>query len=156
MTEPAPYSAQPAPPPVQPYYAPPAAARPGQAYPAPYDPAAPVPRRPRTWDRVLTLVLLGIGLFGAGFGVLSGILYEESMIDAMRDTPFWSAPPWLGAAGVFLVISHIVLYLAAAAISIPLLVRNRIAFWAPLGAGVLAALIYHGSSFMVGFAGMSV
>lgn len=146
------------PPPQQPYvqqYPQPYATHPQQY--APYDPTTPPPPRgPIIWDRVLTIVLLGIGLFGAGYGVLTGITYEEAVTLAMQwqDTEgIWSPPPWLGAAGAFMAISHVLLYLAAVAISVPLMIRNRIAFWAPLGAGVLAALIYHGTSFVAGLLG---
>jgi uncharacterized membrane protein YagU involved in acid resistance len=38
-----------------------------------------------------------------------------------------------------------VLYLAALGIAIPLLLKRRIAFWVPLVAGVLAAIVYWGS-----------
>jgi hypothetical protein len=39
-------------------------------------------------------------------------------------------------------VSHVVLYLLALGITIPLLVKRRIAFWVPLSAGVLALVIY--------------
>ncbi|MFW8745859.1 DUF6264 family protein, partial [Mesorhizobium japonicum] len=42
-----------------------------------------------------------------------------------------------------MVISHVVLLLAAAGISIPLLVRGRlVVFWIPLTAGAIAAIVF--------------
>ena len=55
----------------------------------------------------------------------------------------------VGAAPVVIGISHVLLYLAAAGVSIPLLLRNRIAFWVPLAAGVLAAIVFWGALFAI-------
>ena len=51
-------------------------------------------------------------------------------------------PEWLDAAGTALVASHLLLYLLAVGLSIALLRAGRPAFWAPLGAGVVAAIIF--------------
>ena len=41
-------------------------------------------------------------------------------------------------------ISHVVLFLAAVGVSIPLLVKRRLAFWVPLVAGAIAAIVFWG------------
>ena len=41
-----------------------------------------------------------------------------------------------------LVVSHVVLYLVALGVSILLLITRKIAFWVPLTAGVIAAIIF--------------
>ena len=73
--------------------------------------------------------------------------------DLLRDVleqqgyPGFDAQP--GAVPAVLVISHIVLYLLAVGGSIPLLITKRIAFWVPLAAGVVAAIIFWSCLFVV-------
>jgi hypothetical protein len=55
----------------------------------------------------------------------------------------------VGAAPAVIAVSHIVLYLLAAGVSIPLLIKNKIAFWVPLAAGVIAAIVFWGSLFAI-------
>jgi hypothetical protein len=152
--------APPAPPAPTPQYGeyaqpttPPAASGPT---PAPqYGYAAPLPeygyptakpgRQRRTWDLVLTIVLLGIGLFGAGFGVLYGIIFiiPGYFTEIMSQQPGYAgfeADP--GAAGPILILSHSLLYLATLGVSIFMLVKKFITFWVPLSVGVVAAIIF--------------
>jgi hypothetical protein len=122
--------------------------------PPAYDPAAPAPvagRTRRTWDVVLTVVLLVVGLFGATIGIAYGVIFTDPAalreILAQQGYPGFDAQP--GAAPAVLVISHVVLYLLALGGSIPLLITKRIAFWVPLAAGVVAAIIFWSCMFIV-------
>ncbi|HEX7834583.1 MAG TPA: DUF6264 family protein [Pseudolysinimonas sp.] len=121
-----------APEPVQPYGA------------ASYPPQPMTGRRRKTWDLVLTCVLLAVGLFGmlagVGYGALFGdpVLldqgFQQQGLDGFNGT--------VGAAPAILIISHVVLYLLALGVALPLLITRHVAFWAPLGAGVIAAIIF--------------
>jgi hypothetical protein len=107
-------------------------------------PAQPGARRRKTWDLVLTVVLLVLGAFGALLGVVYGAIFTDpDLLDQalkMQGYGGFSGDP--GAAPAVLIVSHIVLYLLALGGSIPLLLTKRVAFWVPLAAGVLAAIIF--------------
>lgn len=143
---PAPAAPQPAPPQQPRYgeYAPPGYVPPGYVPPAAIAPVEPAGRRRRTWDVVLTSVLLVVGLFGMGLGLLyAAALGDPALLDATFESLGLDGFAGdVGAAPVILGASHVVLYVAAVAIAIPLLVSKRIAFWAPLAAGVIAAIIF--------------
>jgi hypothetical protein len=111
--------------------------------PVPAPPAAAVQRAPR-WDRSLTIGLLVVGLFGALIGWMIGATVVESLPLALEQYGVKPGPmpKWLDAAGTALVASHLLLYLLAAGLSIALLRAGRPAFWAPLSAGVIAAIIF--------------
>jgi hypothetical protein len=160
--------AQPAIPPVPP--APPAPPAPAPQYgeyaaqtpppasaptPAPqYGYAAPLPeygypvakpgRQRRTWDLVLTIVLLAIGLFGAGIGVIYGVIFSIPGLwaDAFAQQGYGTFDGDTGAAGAILILSHALLYLATVGVSIFMLVKKFITFWVPLSVGVIAAIIF--------------
>jgi hypothetical protein len=138
-----------APPPV--VSAPPAPAYPGYAeQPQPWGGYPQPVKKSRTWDLVLTIILLVVGLFG----MLIGLLYGVALLDPalVRDAMAAAGYEWdgsVGNAGIVIVVSHLLLYLAAVGISIPLLVKKKVAFWAPLGAGVIAAIIFWGAWYTV-------
>lgn len=95
-------------------------------------------------DRVLTLVLLGVGFIGAVGGLITGLTLRAYLVLMLRqyDIDPGITPEWLDAAGLALAASHVLLYLAAAGLSVWLLRRGRPASWAPLWAGILAAMIF--------------
>jgi hypothetical protein len=108
------------------------------------DPASPVRKR-RTWDLVLTIILLVLGLFGMGLGIAYAAIFSnpEILSEAMSSQGFGTFEGSAGSAPVVLVVSHVVLFLIALGVSIALLVRRRIVvFWVPLAAGVIAAVIF--------------
>jgi hypothetical protein len=139
----------------------PGAQQPGAQQPAPggvpqypgaqasYNPAgwgeAAAPQKKRnTVDVVFTIILLVIGLLSAGYGVLTGIglsskeLFNQQLREIYGGDPNIDAGPW----GIVIVISNIVLYLAALGLSILSLLRRRITFWIPLVAGVIAFVVF--------------
>jgi hypothetical protein len=120
--------------------APPASAPPPGYY---YAPVPTGPRR-RTWDVVLTIVLLVLGLIGLTLGLAyAAILSTPDLLsEALSQQGYGEWNGDAGSAPAVIVISHVVLFLLAAALSILLLVKRRIAFYVPLSAGVLATIIF--------------
>lgn len=97
----------------------------------------------RRWDRPITIGLLV-------FGALNLLLTSPSMLapsaqfseslDLVGVTGFSSFAA-LDAAGVALLVTHGVLLIVAVALSLARLHAGRIAFWIPLTAGILAAIV---------------
>ena len=153
---PAPGYAQPGYPP-QPGYAQPGYPQPGYpqpgypqpAYAVPGYGAAPAPRR-RTWDLVLTIILLVAGVVGTIIALFYAWIFSDPTLfaDAMSQQGMPLTVDTRGA-GVIIGVSHPVLLLIAAGVSILLLIKNKIAFWVPLTAGVIAAIVFWGTIFAV-------
>ncbi len=115
-----------------------------QPYGAASSPPQPGQRRRKTWDLVLTIVLLALGFVGMLIGLLYSALFSDpAFMDQMAQQgglPGFSGE--VGAAPAVVAISHILLYLLAIGGSLPLLIKKRVAFWVPLAAGVIAAIIF--------------
>ncbi|MDQ1546935.1 MAG: hypothetical protein QOH69_1839 [Actinomycetota bacterium] len=113
-------------------------------YSAPtYYSAPPVVRKTRTADIAITSVLLALGLIGMFVGVASSVGLKAGLAgEASKYGVTYDAPSNLAALGAIIAISHVVLYLAALGVSIPLMITRRVAFWVPLVAGVVAAIIF--------------
>jgi hypothetical protein len=101
-------------------------------------------RKRRTWDLVLTIVLLVVGFFGAGIGVIYGFIFlsPDLINQVFEQQGYGSFEGNVGSAGVILILSHALLYLITVGVSILLLVKKVITFWLPLSVGVLAAIIF--------------
>jgi hypothetical protein len=107
--------------------------------PVPTSPTAPARR---TWDVVLTTVLLLIGTWDVvtsfpAYAELGRVLSAVFEQQGMGDFTSYELATQLGLVANVL---RIALLVAAVIVSLVRINRNRIAFWAPLGAGVLAAL----------------
>jgi hypothetical protein len=104
-------------------------------------------RRRRTWDLVLTVVLLVVGLFGTFLGVAYGLIFSnpELVAQGLEQQGYSGFHGETGGAAAVLIVSHIVLYLVAVGVSIPMLIAKRITFWVPLAVGVLAAVVFWGT-----------
>jgi hypothetical protein len=123
---------------------PPPAVEPVVGAPAYYAPPA-AQRTSRTADVAITCVLLALGVIGMLIGVSTGLTLDRSLAgQAATYGVTYHAPADLGALGAVIVISHVVLYLAALGVSIALLVKRRTSFWVPLVGGVVAAIIFWG------------
>ena len=106
---------------------------------------APPVRKRRTWDVVLTIILLVLAFFGMILGIVYGAIFSDPKLvsQAMASAGYGTFTGSAGAGPTVLVVSHIVLFLLALGLSIPLLVRGRIVvFWIPLAIGVVAAIIF--------------
>jgi hypothetical protein len=126
----------------------PATEGPGDAPSTPpvYYASAPAVRSIKTPDVIVTCILLILGLFGMLFGAASPALVPAVLLDEYQryDIPYVQ-PADLAAITTIMIVSHLVLWAVALGISIPLMVRRRIAFWVPLVTGVVAAVIFWGS-----------
>ena len=102
--------------------------------------AKPVP----AWDRAVTRILLLVGFAGALIGWMTGSTLSESLATALGQYGIDPSPmpEWLDAAGTALALSHALLYLLAVGLTIALRSRGRAAYWAPLAAGIVAAIIF--------------
>jgi hypothetical protein len=109
----------------------------------PYQP--PVKRR-RTWDLVLTVILFVVGFFGMLIGLFYAWAFSDPVLlnEAMGQGGMGGFNGTIGAGPAIIAVSHIVLYLVALGVGILLLVKNKIAFWVPLSAGVIAAFVFWG------------
>jgi Family of unknown function (DUF6264) len=110
----------------------------------PLRPAPPLPPR-ETWraDRVISIVFLALGLLGAATGVATAILLPlgtESLYERRGEGYFESSSA--GHLMTGLLVSHVLLFLVALVITIPLLRRRKRAFYVPLIAGAIAAVIF--------------
>lgn len=126
----------------------PAPAAPPQPYgAASYPQQQPAGRTRKTWDLVLTVILLVMGFFGMLAGVGYGVLFSspELLDEGFRQQGLGGFDGEVGSAPAVLIISHVVLYLLALGGSIALLAAKRVAFWVPLVAGVIAAIVFWGA-----------
>lgn len=125
-------------------------------------PGLPPVKRRRTWDLVLTIILLIVGVVGMGIGLAYAAIFSDpALVQQVFDEAFGQSGlgGWNGSVGqapAVIAISHIVLYLVSLGVSILLLVTNKIAFWVPLSAGVIAAVVFWGSLFAIVFSDPSL
>jgi hypothetical protein len=151
-----PVTSNPLPPPTYGERTPDYAAAPAYGTPVYGAAVQPVKRR-RVWDLVLTIVLLVLGLFGMGIGLIYAAIFSDPVLlqdvfdQAYGDAGLGSWNGSVGAAPAIIAVSHIVLYLIALGVSIVLLIKNKIAFWVPLSAGVIAAIVFWGALMAIMF-----
>ena len=121
--EPAPYRATVAPPVPQQYNA-------QQAVGGP---------KPRTGDRITTIILLVIGAIGALISAQSMMALNASfslMAEAVGMSDF-TVPEWLGTLGTVSALAFIAVYAVTLIFSIQRMRARKITFWVPLTAGVI-------------------
>ena len=121
----------------------PAYAQAAPAYGQPGFTGTPAPKR-RVWDLVLTIILLVLGAIGMLIGVFYGIVFSSPQLidEAFRQQGIGPFDGEIGSTPLLIIASHVILYLVAAGLSILLLVKKKIAFYVPLIAGVVAAIIF--------------
>ena len=111
-------------------------------------PTGPPVRTRKVGDLVVTCILLVLGFFGMLVGVLGAAGLGHSIADAAAQRGVtYQETGAVPVVATLIWVSHVVLFLAAVGGSIPLLVKRRIAFWVPLVAGLVAALIFWGGIF---------
>ncbi|MFT4232306.1 MAG: DUF6264 family protein [Leucobacter sp.] len=142
---------------VPPYAPPPQQGAPSQrpgAGPAPYraaEPqAAPMPRggatygpKPRTGDRVVTILLLVIGAFGALNSAASFFSLDARLrlTAEMVGIESIDVAPWVGTLGLIGGLVILALYAVTVIFSIQRMRARKVAFWVPLTAGAIAVLL---------------
>lgn len=107
------------------------------AQPAPtHAPGAP---KPRTGDRIATIILLVVGAVGALISAQSMLALPSSfslMGDAVGLTDF-EVPSWLGTLGTVSALAFIAVYAVTLIFSIQRMRARKITFWVPLTAGAV-------------------
>ncbi len=98
----------------------------------------------RTADLIVSVILLAVGLFGALTGVNAGVRLDYLM--QVEYTQFGldeyvRVGPFVAVQAV-IIVSHLLLFVIAVPITITLIRKRRIAFWVPLTAGAIAAIIF--------------
>lgn len=101
----------------------------------------------------MTTALLVLGFGGMLLGVYAGfnlelVIAQGGLIQGTDPV----VPSWTGAAGWSIIVSHVILYAVAVIGARSRLQAGRPAFWVPLAAGVVAAIIYNGVLMAVGLA----
>ena len=115
---------------------------------APLPQGAPVPRpaKPRTADRVITVLLLVMGAFGAlniAFELSQLPLSQQKTAELLGVTGY-EAPSWTGPAGIVSAIAVLAIYAVNLILSVRRLRANKLTFFVPLIAGVVAFLVLFG------------
>lgn len=99
--------------------------------------------RPRPVDRVITIVLLVIGAFGAlqtGAGLFSfGTTFQIMFADALGAENV-AVPEWLPLTGKIAGVALLALYAVTLIYSIRRLRAGKLTFWVPLTAGIISVL----------------
>lgn len=111
--------------------------------PAPVAPQAEVAVRPRrTWDVVLTTLLLLVGVYDVvtSFGAFANLGMAMRVVYEQQGFGTFTSDELASAMGLVANVLRIGLLVAAIVVSLVRIGHNRIAFWVPLGAGVLAVL----------------
>lgn len=139
----------------QPPAAPPAPQRPAASgEPAPYRAAAPTgaptpprpagaPAGPRVGDRVVTIVLLVIGAFGALNTAASFFTLQQSlvMMSSMLGVDDPTIAGWVGPLGTAGALVTLALYAVTAIYSVRRMRANRLTFWVPLVAAAISMVL---------------
>ena len=112
---------------------------------APYQPAQPHPQSQRTgprWDRPLTIGLLAFGLLATLYGAFSLGAFPDAMqiIYTQQGLGTYTPGASIGPLTSVGAISVVFIWLAAAAVSVRLLLRRRRAFYVPLIAGAVSTV----------------
>lgn len=113
---------------------------PGQVPPA-Y--RVPGPKGPRIGDRVITILLLALGAFGA-LNIASSFFNLESQIRLTGtmigvDSP--NLASWVGPLGIISGLVVLLLFALTLIFSIQRMRANKLTFWVPLVAGAIAVII---------------
>lgn len=106
-------------------------------------PAAQVPvRNRRTWDVVLTALLLLFGVWDVVSGYPRFAELDVALRSAYQDQGIgvFTADSLATTMGLAINIGRVVLLVVGIVVSLRLIARRRLSFWAPLGAGVIAGL----------------
>ncbi|MCU1439061.1 MAG: hypothetical protein JWP85_58 [Rhodoglobus sp.] len=108
--------------------------------PPPAGARADAPRR--RWDVVLTTLLLLFGVYDVvtGFGTYADLSAPLRAVFEQQGIGDFTSDALALQLGIWLNVLRVALLAAAIVVSLLRISRNRIAFWAPLGAGVLAVL----------------
>jgi hypothetical protein len=105
-------------------------------------PVEPVATKRRTWDVVLTTALLLIGTWDVvtSFGAYADLGTVLAAVFAQQGLDDFTSFETAAQLGIVANVIRITLLVVAIIVSLMRVGRNRIAFWVPLAAGVIAAI----------------
>ncbi|MEJ6489061.1 DUF6264 family protein [Leucobacter sp. USCH14] len=127
----------------------------GDAPPAPRDPAprqtpsyAPengygaAQQKPRTADRVITIILLVLGMFGSlNFAAsMMSLPASFSLMGSAFELENFSVPSWVGTVGTVTAIAIFAIFAVSLIFSIQRMRARKLAFWVPLTAGAIVVI----------------
>ncbi|QIK62804.1 hypothetical protein G7068_06020 [Leucobacter viscericola] len=94
----------------------------------------------RTGDRVMTIILLGIGVFGVifSFQVMMGMKASFVLMGEALEIKDFEVPAWVGTLGTISALGFLALFAVTLIFSIQRMRARKVAFWVPLTAGVIA------------------
>jgi len=121
----------------------PAAAEPHPEPVAGPAPAAAAARRGPSWDRVLTIGLLVLGVLNVLTSIPQFLRLPETLDEAYALQGFgdFTADDLASAVGVAVNVVNVLLLLGAVALAVTRLRAGKIAFWVPVVAGVIGVLV---------------
>lgn len=104
-------------------------------------PAVQAPRR--TWDVVLTTLLLLLGVIDvvSGFPQFAGLAATLGTVYASQGFGTFTSDGLAATMGIAINVARVVVLAAAIVVSLLRIRANRIAFWVPLAGAALAALV---------------
>ena len=110
---------------------------------APIAAASRVPVGARNWQRVLTIIFLALGLLGLiGAMALPPLPLLFALSGPGAASQRFGVNPSAGGLLVFDAWAQVILFVVSAVLSIWLLSRRKIAFYVPLGAGIVAVILF--------------
>ncbi|QIM19123.1 hypothetical protein G7066_12095 [Leucobacter coleopterorum] len=96
----------------------------------------------RMGDRVMTIILLGIGVFGViiCFQTMMGMHASFVLMGEALEIKDFQVPSWIGTLGTVSAVGFLALFAVTLIFSIQRMRARKIAFWVPLTAGVIAVV----------------
>ncbi|KTR86292.1 DUF6264 family protein [Leucobacter chromiiresistens] len=99
-------------------------------------------RKPRTADRVITIILLVLGMFGSlNFaGSMMSLPASLSLMGSAFEIENFTVPSWVGAVGTVTAIAIFAVFAVNLIFSIQRMRARKLAFWVPLTAGAIVVI----------------
>lgn len=100
-------------------------------------------RKPRTWDRILTIALLAIATYNvlSGFFAYSNLADTLGQVYAMQGIGEFTSFELADTIGSVLNVLQVSVFVVVAVLSYRMLRQSRITFWVPLAGGVLVSMV---------------
>lgn len=128
----------------QPAYGQPAYGQPAYGQPGAGQQLTADGKRPRkVWDIVISSILVGLSVIFVLLAIVTAITLPASMQSEFdsRGLGVYNPDDAAGAT-MAIIISHVVLFLISAGLTVLLIVQRKVSFWVPLAAGILAAILF--------------
>ncbi|GAA2185498.1 hypothetical protein GCM10009786_02160 [Leucobacter alluvii] len=99
-------------------------------------------QKPRTADRVITIILLVLGMFGSlNFAAsMMGLPASFSLMASAFELEDFTVPSWIGTVGTVTAIAIFAIFAVSLIFSIQRMRARKLAFWVPLTAGAIVVI----------------